>query len=264
MNNKVFTALPLTVFLLTSYPSVPDVQATQTFIMVQSVWKPFSSKAGAFKVLMPGTPIQETDTVNTQAGFIPVNVFSVARQNEAVYGVAYTDYPKNITPNFRELDQLIRELTSKDLEAAGVKLINQRTLRLNNFLGREIKLQLPEGLIMKWRFYLVNKRLYQLFVMTDKEASLTKSIDGFFNSFQLVNNPVASQNPSVQNLNTNLQRSVCNQNGSQAINVVNQMIATTTNTSERSRLTNYRNQLQNLANSKTRVSPRSLSGCTTR
>jgi hypothetical protein len=113
MKNQVFLALPLTVFLLTSYPSVPGVQAIQTFIMAQSVWKPFSSKAGAFQVLMPGTPIQETGTVNTPTGSIPVNVFSVARENEAVYGVAYTDYPKTITPNLSELDRLKRLFKSR-------------------------------------------------------------------------------------------------------------------------------------------------------
>ncbi|GAB4177042.1 MAG: hypothetical protein Fur006_08470 [Coleofasciculaceae cyanobacterium] len=212
---------------------------------------------------MPGTPVQEKGSVNTKHGSITINSLYVVR-DEAEYEVVFFDFPKSISLNSSEINKAFDRGSSNFAKYTGGRIVSQRNIRLGNFPGREVKFQFEQGWIAKRRAYLVSQRVYGLTVYTDQEASLAKSIDGFFKSFRLANQSTASQNISVQSLNTNLQRAICNQNWSQAINVVNQMIASTTNTSERNRLTNYRNQLQNLANSKTRVSPSSLSGCTTR
>ena len=215
---------------------------------------------------MPGTPTLQKNNVKTKVGTIPFNVFSVYRQREAVYLVGYGDLPRNYSLNAPEISALLPQLPAQPTASSGIRSINRRNIRLGNIPGKEIRVQSSEGFTFRWRAYVVNKRLYQLGVLTDKEQSLTKSIDGFFNSFQLANNPTAlsaPRKPSMAELNTDLKQAVCRQNWSQAVKVINQMVAIAPSPEERNQLVPYRSQLQGLANSNSRIPAESLPGCST-
>ncbi len=267
MKNKLFLACFFATFLFNGYPTIKGVQANQSILIAQqSIWKEFSSQEGGFKVLLPGTPTQTKDKVNTRNGSIPTNVFVVGRQNEAVYVVGYADFPKNISLTSREVQPLLPQLNSRRSAQTGVRVVSQRTLRLKNVPGREIRLQDSQGVSLRVRTYAINKRLYQVAVITNKEASLTKSIEGFFNSFQLTANSAASaapKKPSMAELNTSLKQSVCSQNWSQAIKVINQMVAIAPSPEERNQLVTYRSQLEGLANSNSKIPSQSLPECNT-
>lgn len=98
MNTKGFLSFSITAFLLSGYP-VPEVfQANSSFVLAESIWKPFSSSEGRFRVLMPGTPVQEKGSVNTKHGSITINSLYVVR-DEAEYEVVFFDFPKSISLN---------------------------------------------------------------------------------------------------------------------------------------------------------------------
>ncbi len=210
---------------------------------------------------MPGTPRQETRNANSQTGSFPVNIFSVGRQNEAFYAVAYSDIPANRSLNSGEINQLLSNVASGFSRSAGGRLLSQQNIRLGSFPGREIRLQLEQGVIARGRIYLVNKRLYQIVVVTNKETSLTRSINGFFNSFKLLNNSTALQNLSPEELNANLTRAVCSQNWPQALQAIDRLIAIAPSPDVRNQLTTYRSQLQGLASSRESIPPASLPDC---
>jgi hypothetical protein len=265
--SKIVLPFFITTFLLIGYSMFKEVHANQVnLIAQQSIWKEFSSKEGKFKVLMPGTPTFQKSNVKTKGGTIPFNVFSVYRQREAVYLVGYGDLPRNYSVNSPEVSELLPQLPSRPNASSGIRSINRQNIRLGNIPGKEIRVQSSEGFTMRWRAYVVNKRLYQLGVLTDKEQSLTKSIDGFFNSFKLANTTSASaapRKPSMAELNTDLKQAVCSQNWRQAVKVINQMVAIAPSPEERNQLVTYRSQLQGLANSNSRIPLESLSGCST-
>ena len=209
---------------------------------------------------MPGTPLQDKTTANTRAGSIAVNVFAVFRP-EALYLVAYSDFPKSITLDSPEVKELLPQVDPNVAKRDGVRVVSQSNLRLRNYPGREIKMQDREGVVLRWRAFIVNKRLYQIGVITDKEASLPQSIAGFFNSFQFLDDPSAPRKPTLEELGTNLRQSVCSQNWKQALNILNQMIAIAPNAEVRSQFTDYRRQIQNLANSGEKIPAESLPDC---
>ena len=266
MKHKIFIPFCITTFLLGGYPTFQLVQASLTveIAQAQSIWKPFSSQDGGFRVLMPGTPTQEKRTTKTNFGSLPVNVFSVIRENEAGYLVSYLDFPRDIALNSRELNQSLSAIATGFAQGSGGKLVSQRNIRLGNFPGREIRLQFEQGVIGRGRLYLINKRMYVVMAITNKERYLTKSIEGFLNSFQLVNNSTATapKKPTVAELNARLKQEVCSQNWPQALRVIDQMLALEPSAEARSQLLNYRSQIQNIVNSGSKIPPQSIPDCT--
>ena len=267
MNKKFLISCSLLTFLLSGYSSIPTIQAKPPLLIAQSIWKPFSSQEGGFRVLMPGTPTQDQRTTKTEMGAFPTNTFTVIREQEAGYVVGYLDFPKNIPLNSRNQNQYLTAVATGFAQGAGGRLVSQRNIQLRNLPGREIRLQFEQGVIGRGRMFLDNKRLYVALALTDKESSLTKSIQGFLDSFQLVNRATGSgkpapPKPTMDELNADLKQSVCGQNWPQALKVIDQMVAIAPNAEVRSDLATYRTQLQGLANSGSKIPPESLPGCT--
>lgn len=255
MKKKIFLPLFLTTFLLSGFSSLKVIEANPPLLIAQSIWKSFASEEGGFKVLLPGTPLPDKNNTTTKVGSIPTNVFVVPRP-EASYIVAYSDFPNAITLNSPEVNELLSQVNSSFAKRSGVSVANQQDIRLGDLPGREVRLEDSQGFLFKWRAFAVNKRLYQIGVATNKEASLTKSIEGFFKSFQLMNTP-----PSPEELNANLQQAVCSQNWSRAIATIDQMLAIAPTPEAQSQLTAYRSRLQGLANSNSKIPPAALPGC---
>jgi len=262
MNNKIVLPFFITTLVLSGYPTLQSVQANESFLIAQSsIWKPYSSTQAGFTVLMPGTPSEESTSVKTEIGVIPVQLFSVVRPSEAVYVVAYSDLPDNISQNSRDIEQLLSGIAAGFSEGSGGRLISQQPIKLGNVQGREIRLQFSQGVISIGRIYVVNKRLYQVVVATTKEKNLTKSIEGFFNSFQLLNKASTPPKPSLEELNANLRQSVCAQNWPQSVRLINQMIPLAPSSEVRSQLVTYQRRLQNLAASRSRIPANLLTDC---
>lgn len=265
MNNKTLFFGLIVACLSSGYPALKVVPANPPVLIAQSVWKPFSSKEGGFTILLPGTPTQETSRVNTDVGPVSVKRFYVIRNNEALYGVAYSDFPNKSSLNSGEINQLLAQVVSGFVQGSRGKLVSQKPIRLGDFPGREVRIQLPQGVIARGRIYWVNNRLYQVVVATNKENSLTKTIEGFFNSFRLPNNSAPSPSkPSLEELSTELTQSVCSQNWPQALKIIDQMVAIAPNPEIQNQLVTYRGRIQNLANSGSKIPPEELPECTKR
>lgn len=167
--------------------TVKPVQADQLVLIAQSVWKPFSSKEGGFTVLMPGTPSQIKLPIDSQEGATTLIGFRVIRKNEANYMVGYADVPAGVKLNTpAERNKFLVEVATGFSTSLQGRILNQQTVNLGRYPGREIRVQFPQGVKGRQRLYLVKRRLYQLVVMTGKESSLSKSIQGFMDSFKLL------------------------------------------------------------------------------
>jgi len=187
--------------LLGTFPIIQPGQATQPFQLAQSIWKPFSSKEGRFSVLMPGTPRESQLIWDPVTGYI-VYLFTVTRE-EAEYMVWYLDFEPptrrlnddgqssnfpDMLPNTPEkmTDVLVNAGTDCYSTPSICRLISEQSIRLGSYPGREISLRLPSGPLVRRRLYLVNRRAYILSVRTTQERFLSKTIEGFMNSFKLL------------------------------------------------------------------------------
>lgn len=182
---KILLPSVLTTMLLSGYPLVEPVQAKQPPNATKSVWQQFTSPQGKFMVLMPGKPKQVKQAYQTPLGVINSQGFSVEKYGKNVaYFVAYSDFPINLSPN--NSNQILSWAGKGILGGVNGKLISQRSFKLQGFPGREFTYLATSG-IFKHRMYLVNRRLYQVVVVTSKEQQkyLAKSNVGFLNSFRL-------------------------------------------------------------------------------
>jgi hypothetical protein len=186
MKLRVWLPALAAALLLAGYPQAQPSTATQPVQARRSTWKQFSSTQGGFSVLMPGTPKQLRLSQQTQIGPIDVYGFVVDQNQKSVgYVVMYADFPVNLAQTVNP-KQIFNSGRDRVLNMVQGKLVSQRDVRLQRYPGKEFTYE-AKGSIVKHRLYLVNRRMYQLIVVMDKnqQQSLSRSTTGFFNSFKL-------------------------------------------------------------------------------
>jgi hypothetical protein len=143
-----------------------------------SVWKLFSSETGGFRVLMPGEP-QGGQSQNVQ-------YVTVERPRESItYTVSYVDFPVNPKDQPEGVKQAFSGVKAGIVEA-NAEVTAERDLELRGYPGQDMRVVQPNGLVTRFRAYVVDKRMYIVMAQTKNEKNLGKSIEGFLNSFQLL------------------------------------------------------------------------------
>ncbi|MGM3306229.1 hypothetical protein ACSQ6I_09640 [Anabaena sp. WFMT] len=178
--------------LFSGYTITQTVSANQPLIIAQSIWKIFSSPEGKFSILMPGTPTKTKQKINTKNGIVEVNILTVERpQEEVKYTVAYIDYPNDYIELLKRnnlVEEAIDTGRKTALQNSKSTLVSEEKISLGRYPGREVNYTKPGDIIVKQRIFLVDQRLYQVSVETNKNRQkyLVKSISGFCNSFNLL------------------------------------------------------------------------------
>lgn len=238
-------------------------------------WRPFSAPNSGFRVLFPGTPVQNSQVLNTSVGKIPLRVYA-ARDNNAGYIVGHGTLPANSIKNAQEEQLALNSVPSGLAQFLEGSVVSSGNLTLQGNRGKSFKLKLRSGEMMPVRVFIVNRRdLYYLFVITNQEQNLQKSIQGFFNSFQFINNSTVARGNNTspanrpkpkppRNLNNELQQAVCQQNWSQAVRVVDDMRKVVRNPRQQQELVSYRQTLVRLSQSRSSIPQNLLTGCTPR
>jgi hypothetical protein len=154
----------------------------------ESLWKRFTSKQGGFSIVIPGTPTERKENGLRQ--------FELIREAESVrYAVGILELP--VAPgNDKKLQNEVYEGIRRGAANGQAELISFRTIRLNEFPGREMNFKLPDEMVAKWRVYLVDRRAYFINVTTTQEnqaQGLATSIDVFLNSFRLIRTPAKKE-----------------------------------------------------------------------
>jgi hypothetical protein len=151
-----------------------------------SQWQKFSSVTGDFAVLLPGKPVEQKETENTETGPATSYTFTLEKAPVA-YIVGYTDFPPTVgllSPKVF-LDEFRNGMLG---EGSKNKLLGERDISLKNHSGRAIKFRDADGLTFTARIYLVKRRLYHLLAMTatTDEVASAGAVTKFLDSFELL------------------------------------------------------------------------------
>ncbi|MCP6760704.1 MAG: hypothetical protein NHB32_18600 [Fischerella sp. CENA71] len=156
---------------------------------IKSEWKLFTAPDGSFTVLMPGMPKAITQTQQTYMGAINLQVFVGQLANQEVaYVVAYNGFPYSYG-QMTNPQLILNNAQTLAVKATQSNLIGQRSINSSNgHPGKEIEYINSAGKITKNRMYVADGRLYQVMAIatTKQQKTLSKTIDGYLNSFQLV------------------------------------------------------------------------------
>jgi hypothetical protein len=157
---------------------------TGPFSPAEVVWQEFSSPAGNFAVMMPGTPVYEKKSQATALGPIDMHMFTMDLRSAGAYIVMYSDYPEAVTK--APPDSLLDGGRNGALANTKGKLLGEQNLSLDGFPGREITIEIPGKGIMKIRMYLVRQRFFQVMAMGTKEKMDHEDTGKYLTSFRLL------------------------------------------------------------------------------
>lgn len=162
-------------------------------------WKEYKSGPGRFSALFPGTPQEEVQKL--KVGEREIIIRTLRLHELAAYSVMYSDYPIAVPSS--EAARGILDFTAKQaVEMYKAESLDRQEITLEGYPGRFLKQRLPDGLVMRLKFYLVGQRLYQIMITTPQEEGATDdqrrfieaTADKFLGSFTLA--PAASVHSS--------------------------------------------------------------------
>jgi hypothetical protein len=133
-----------------------------------SAWKVFSSSEGRFTIMFPGTPTEKNNSSNITGGRVANHEFTL--KTTAFYGISYTDFPVDVEQEAAIRKQILDAV--RDIVAAQTKgkVLSEEDISLDGHPSRRIKLAFANGGIMRVIACAVGKRMYQVFVITPREA----------------------------------------------------------------------------------------------
>jgi hypothetical protein len=153
-----------------------------------SVIKPFVSEKYNFSVLFPQTPTQSTQATPTDAGNIDLNMFVYSTDEEA-YFIGISDMPKALVDASNKNDILQGGKTGALGELGDAKILSEKNITINGHPGIEFEAKGSSQdveMLVKGRFYMVDNRLYQIYVLAQGSAKNKVEITKFVESFKLL------------------------------------------------------------------------------
>lgn len=160
-------------------------------------WKEFKSDNFGFKVEFPKTPNESSHKVNSENGFIQMNILSVDCQKDRnsknfVYLMNYSKYPDSFFIGYSKedydsfFDSLIQGMINGNT-MGDARLQERKTLNLSGSQGREIKIIFNKGVaVTSARFILKGNNIFVMYVTTDVNKVPNADIHRFFNSFKFL------------------------------------------------------------------------------
>jgi TonB family protein len=155
-------------------------------------WREFKYEPGNLVVIMPGEPVEMSQSIDSQIGKVPIKLFT-AQMGLATYLAMYVEYPIVFdTPS--AIKHSLESGRDLMLGKMGAKLISEKEVAYGKYPGREWNGGSAQFVIHS-RAYIVNQCLYLFMAAmpTDeyKRLSETQSNDvvKFLDSFKLIKEP---------------------------------------------------------------------------
>jgi len=153
----------------------------------ETTWSEFSSAEGAFSVLMPGAPTEETQTQDTEMGAIDVHSFTF-EQGGVAYLVGYNIFPAAVIEAASPA-ALLNGARDGQAKAVNGTLVNEQEITLGAYPGRDLEIRAEDADGIKTlhtRIYMVEDKLYQILVVGLEGQSAAEDTIKFLDSFKLL------------------------------------------------------------------------------
>jgi len=146
-------------------------------------WRPFSSEAGGFSVLAPGTPKEEKKMLDSPYGTSEVHTFSFEPGGAVAFGVSYVElHPPRLAQG---LEVILGDVVAAMANRSGDRVISEVRIVLEGHPGRQFMVQRQQGDTIRARVYVIRERLYMLVVNAAPERDSSDDAVRFLNSFKL-------------------------------------------------------------------------------
>jgi hypothetical protein len=146
-------------------------------------FKEFSSKDGRFKILMPGTPKEQTQ----KAVGVDVKLYMVETRQGA-YMASYADMPVPTNESDEQIQTRLDGARDGSVRNVNAKLLSTSNITLGKCPGRSYDAELPGGKgVVRGNIYMSGTRLYQVMVVGTKSFVDSADSKKFLDSFAITN-----------------------------------------------------------------------------
>jgi tetratricopeptide (TPR) repeat protein len=134
-------------------------------------WKEFADERAMFSIMFPGTPVEGDNSSDKIAG----RKFTL--KTSAFYFVGYqalssseaAEFEKHVGLRKQLFDKIRDGIRDATLTQTKVNLLEEADISINGYPGRAEKLSMENGDVWRQHAYLVEKRIYQIFVFIPRE-----------------------------------------------------------------------------------------------
>ena len=161
-------------------PTVPPTTPAPTAKVDNGGWVNFSSEDGRFSVLMPDTPTDKTETVDSAHGPYTTHLF-IVKDTASVYLIGWVDYDPSFNFNRQAELEANRDNFVKGISA---KLVSTRPTMIDGYSAIEFTAETDDR-VFKSRVYMVGRRPYQIVIGSPKGQDDSVNVNRFFNSFKV-------------------------------------------------------------------------------
>ncbi len=169
-----------------AYYHPDDVPDTLPSRQLLKGWYPLTSYRGGFSVMMPGPPEIVIDQLPREAGGMTMYLYRYEDADKRqLYIVSFFDYPRELTPDGD--DDYFNALIAQSVQHFNGLLLKEEKISSSQFTGREIRLSTDDGQILRIRFYLIGRRLYQVILGAEDLKAFSAQNEAYFRSFRLLN-----------------------------------------------------------------------------
>ncbi len=159
----------------------------------------YTSAAGKYSVMLPGRPTEKDENVATPIGPITAHTAIAEDGRRVGYGVVFADYPPNLVQS-GNVDAILEGACNGKVAAISGQITDKRTIAVDGHPGRRIRFnaRVPEEANGISKIFLVNNRLYDVFVVGTPATLDATAADAFLDSFKLNDGiPAAAPTPAA-------------------------------------------------------------------
>lgn len=161
---------------------IPPLQADDN---TAPKFEAFTSKAGGFTALFPGTPKESRETIGKTADDKPVYQFQFAVESaNGAYMVSYQDNPELVNADADQTRKLLEGGRNGAMKALKGESLKEKETKLDKHRGLEFEFTFTEG-AYRSRIFLVKGRLYQVILVGTKDFVHSQDAEKFLRSFKL-------------------------------------------------------------------------------
>ena len=161
-------------------PNLPPTTTPVPTAKDNGGWVSFISEDGHFSVLMPETPVDKTETVDSSHGPYTTHLF-VVKDTTSVYLIGWVDYDPSFNFNRQAELEANRDNFVKGIQA---RLVSTRPTIIDGYNAIEFTAE-TEDRVFKSRVFMVGRRPYQIVIGSPKDTDDSVSVKRFFNSFKV-------------------------------------------------------------------------------
>ena len=141
----------------------------------------FTSKEGAFSVVLPEPPKEKSEDMNSNSGPTTLHTFTVERnEGQSFFMVGYSDYQNKL-----DVEESLTGVINGQVDSLKGKITSDTAVTLDGHPGRLVTIESAEAVFYS-KIYVAGNRLYQVMFANAKSVKTAADLNESFESFRIL------------------------------------------------------------------------------